>query len=154
RNATRAWHPVWLPVEAGGGRFGRSAPRRGASPPVPDHDQRTRRASPSALGVGAHSRDRPRSHRRSNDMSRRLFAQVTALYPRAWRERYTEELSDLHERDDLPAHVVPPLLARARASGPRHSQVGLFDDRSELLRPRPPIIEIDYRPTRHSMFPG
>ena len=30
RSATRAWHPVWLPVEAGGGRFGRSAPRRGA----------------------------------------------------------------------------------------------------------------------------
>ena len=28
-------------------------------------------------------------------MSRRLFALVTALYPRAWRERYAEELSDL-----------------------------------------------------------
>jgi phosphoserine phosphatase len=30
-------------------------------------------------------------------MSRRLFALVTALYPRAWRERYAEELSDLCE---------------------------------------------------------
>jgi hypothetical protein len=30
-------------------------------------------------------------------MSRRLFTLVTALYPRAWRERYAEEMSDLCE---------------------------------------------------------
>ena len=70
-------------LEAAG--FVESAPGRGSPTPLPHNGERGRNAASSALGVGSHRRDRARSHRRNDGVSRRLFTVVRVLYPRAWR---------------------------------------------------------------------